>query len=39
VTFALTPDGAIERMTMRAISPLADFSFDFHDLLFRREAQ
>jgi CubicO group peptidase (beta-lactamase class C family) len=39
VTFALTPDGAIERMTMRAISPLADFSFDFHDLLFRPEEQ
>jgi len=22
-------------MTMRAISPVADFSFDYHDLLFR----
>lgn len=39
VTFALNPDGAIERMTMRAISPLADFSFDFHDLLFTPEAK
>jgi CubicO group peptidase (beta-lactamase class C family) len=34
VTFALNPDGSIERMTMRAVSPLADFSFDYHDLLF-----
>jgi len=37
VTFALNPDGSIERMTMRAISPLADFSFDFQDLLFKPE--
>ena len=35
VTFALNPDGSVERMTMRAISPVADFSFDYHDLLFR----
>ncbi len=34
VTFALNPDGSIERMTMRAISPLADFSYDFQDLMF-----
>jgi CubicO group peptidase (beta-lactamase class C family) len=34
VTFSLQPDGAIERVRMRAISPLADFSFDYHDLLF-----
>jgi hypothetical protein len=33
VTFALNPDGSIERMTMRAISPLADFSYDYQDLL------
>ena len=38
VTFALNPDGSIERMTMKAISPLADFSFDYHDLLFTPEA-
>ncbi|MGH8178473.1 MAG: serine hydrolase [Steroidobacter sp.] len=37
VTFALKPDGAIDRMTMRAVSPLADFSFDYHDLLFAPE--
>ena len=34
VTFALKPDGAIEQMKMAAVSPLTDFSFDFHDLLF-----
>ena len=35
VTFSLQPDGSIATMTMKAISPLADFSFDFHDLLFK----
>jgi hypothetical protein len=30
----LNPDGTIERMTMRAISPLADFSYDYQDLMF-----
>jgi CubicO group peptidase (beta-lactamase class C family) len=34
VTFALNPDGSIERMTMKAISPLADFSYDYQDLMF-----
>jgi CubicO group peptidase (beta-lactamase class C family) len=34
VTFALNPDGSIEKMTMKAISPLADFSYDYQDLLF-----
>ena len=37
VTFALKPDGTIERMTMKAISPLADFSYDFQDLMFEPE--
>jgi hypothetical protein len=37
VTFALKPDGSIERMTMKAVSPLADFSFDYQDLLFAPE--
>ncbi|HKS57306.1 MAG TPA: serine hydrolase [Steroidobacteraceae bacterium] len=37
VTFALKPDGSIERMTMQAISPLADFSYDFGDLMFAPE--
>ena len=35
VTFALTPDGAVDRFQMAAVSPLADFSFDYQDLLFR----
>jgi hypothetical protein len=34
VNFALKPDGSIETMKMVAVSPLTDFSFDFHDLLF-----
>jgi CubicO group peptidase (beta-lactamase class C family) len=34
VSFALKPDGSIEQMKMAAVSPLTDFSFDFHDLLF-----
>ncbi|HXG91089.1 MAG TPA: serine hydrolase [Blastocatellia bacterium] len=33
VTFALKPDGQIDQVKMVAISPLTDFSFDFHDLL------
>ena len=32
VNFSLTPDGAIREARMEAISPLTDFSFDFHDL-------
>jgi CubicO group peptidase (beta-lactamase class C family) len=35
VTFALNPDGSIDQMKMRAASPATDFSFDFHDLLFK----
>jgi CubicO group peptidase (beta-lactamase class C family) len=34
VTFTLKPDGAIDHFTMVAVSPLADFSFDFQDLYF-----
>jgi CubicO group peptidase (beta-lactamase class C family) len=34
VTFALKPDGSIDHFTMVAVSPLADFSFDYQDLLF-----
>jgi hypothetical protein len=32
VTFSLNPDGSIEGAKMKAVSPLTDFSFDFHDL-------
>lgn len=35
VTFALGPDGAVDRIGLRAVSPLADFSFDYQDLDFR----
>jgi CubicO group peptidase (beta-lactamase class C family) len=35
VTFALTPDGGIDQVKMQAISPLTDFSFDFHDLVLK----
>ena len=35
VTFALNPDGSIEKMKMVPVSSLTDFSFDFHDLLFK----
>ncbi|HWU76238.1 MAG TPA: serine hydrolase [Rhodanobacter sp.] len=34
VTFALKPDGSVERMTMKAVSPTADFSWDYQDLHF-----
>jgi CubicO group peptidase (beta-lactamase class C family) len=34
VTFTLRPDGAVEQFTMTAVSPLADFSFDYQDLRF-----
>ncbi len=33
VTFALNPDGSIDQVKLRAVSPETDFSFDFHDLL------
>ena len=34
VTFALNPDGSIERMRMQPISTETDFSYDFQDLNF-----
>jgi CubicO group peptidase (beta-lactamase class C family) len=33
-TFALGATGAVERITARAVSPIADFSYDYQDLLF-----
>lgn len=33
-TFALDAGGKVERITMRALSPAADFSWDYSDLLF-----
>ena len=35
VTFALNPDGSIEKAKMRAVSPETDFSYDFQDLDLR----
>ena len=35
ITFALRPDGSIESARMAAVSPLADFSFDYQDLLLK----
>jgi CubicO group peptidase (beta-lactamase class C family) len=35
VTFALNPDGSIDRAKMRAVSPETDFSYDFEDLDLR----
>ena len=37
VTFSLNPDGSIDRARMAAVSPLADFSFDYQDLLLKPE--
>ncbi len=36
VSFSLTPEGSINRIAMKAVSPLTDFSYDFHDLDLRR---
>ncbi|HWQ57246.1 MAG TPA: serine hydrolase [Bryobacteraceae bacterium] len=37
VTFTLDHKGVVDSIRMRAVSELADFSFDYHDLLFRPE--
>ncbi|HEX3948904.1 MAG TPA: serine hydrolase [Steroidobacteraceae bacterium] len=34
VTFGLNADGKVEHVTLKAVSPLADFSYDYQDLLF-----
>jgi CubicO group peptidase (beta-lactamase class C family) len=38
ITFALNPDGTIDSARMAAVSPLADFSFDYQDLLLKPAA-
>lgn len=38
-SFVLDAEGAPSRMTMKAVSPLTDFSFDFHDLDFVRKKE
>jgi CubicO group peptidase (beta-lactamase class C family) len=35
VTFVLNPDGSIDQVKMKAVSPATDFSFDFQDLLLK----
>lgn len=35
VTYHLGPDGAIESVKMKAVSPAVDFSYDYHDLLLK----
>src|SRR5579859_4945029 len=35
ITFSLNPDGSIDSARMVAVSPLADFSFDYQDLLLK----
>ena len=37
VSFSLDPEGSIARIPMKAVSPLADFSFDYQDLLLTPE--
>jgi hypothetical protein len=34
VTFGLSAEGTVDRITLKAVSPLADFSYDYPDLLF-----
>ena len=34
LTFGLNADGKVERITLKSVSPLADFSYDYQDLLF-----
>jgi CubicO group peptidase (beta-lactamase class C family) len=38
VTFSLKADGSIKNFTMLPVSPLADFSFDYQDVLFEPAA-
>jgi len=35
VSFSMSPEGKIERIRMKAVSPTTDFSYDFHDLDLR----
>lgn len=35
VSFSLTPEGSVDRIAMKAVSPATDFSYDFHDLDLR----
>lgn len=35
VTFSLKPDGSVDQIKMAAVSPLTDFSYDFHHLALK----
>jgi hypothetical protein len=35
VTFSLKPDGSVDQIKMAAVSPMTDFSFDFHHLVLK----
>ncbi len=37
VTFSIGADGKVDRVTMKPVSPAADFSWDYQDLLFTPE--
>lgn len=37
LTFALTPDGGIDQVKLKAVSPMADFSYNYKDLQFTPE--
>ncbi len=39
VTFALNPDGSVDQVKMKPVSPDTDFSYDFQDLLLRPAAR
>ncbi|WP_336297255.1 DUF3471 domain-containing protein [Sphingomonas sp. 7/4-4] len=39
VSFALDADGKVSRVSMKAESPIADFSYDYHDLDLRPVAE
>jgi hypothetical protein len=36
MSFIMDTEGRASGFTMKAISPLTDFSYDFHDLDFKR---
>jgi CubicO group peptidase (beta-lactamase class C family) len=38
VSFGIDADGKVDRIKMKAVSPIADFSWDYHDLLFTPQA-
>jgi CubicO group peptidase (beta-lactamase class C family) len=38
INFQLSVDGKVESATMKAVSSLTDFSFDFHDLFLQKQS-